>query len=196
MGRKAIACTTLAIDSYLAGNNAVHEVKRMSDEIRDGYYRLDDLTFEMMLTYQPAAEEFRLIRSSTEISYAFSRLGRYAYDIALVRDRFGDLSGCDKGWLSGVAGEVKVMINDAVYSFAELDAGRAGRIRRREDFVDRMYRERLPVLMRSESTACALAETLVLRYLERLADHAVFMSASVSYIITGMHGPRPTGGAA
>ena len=187
MGQKAIECTNLAIDSYLAGKNTTAKVKEMSDHIRNGYYKLEDLTFEMLLTYQPAAEEFRLIRSSTEIAYAFSRFGRYAYDITLVREKFGDLSNCDKKWLFEIANEVKSMINDAVLSFAELDTSRAKKIQEKEDFVDKVYRERISKLINLENTTCALAEALVLRYLERIADHAMFMSDSVNYIVTGKH---------
>ena len=32
-------------------------------------------------------------------------------------------------------------------------------------------------------------ETLILRYLERIADHAIFMSNAVNYIVTGKHRP-------
>lgn len=188
MGREAVECTSLAIDSYLEGGDSVLRVKAMSDDIRRRYHGLEDLTFDTLLRYQPAAEEFRFIRSSTEIAYAFSRLGRYAFDIALVRAKFGDLSGCDKRWLLEVANEVKGMTADAVQSFAELDTGRAAKIRAREDFVDRVYRGRLPELVRSASTPCALSEALVLLYLERMADHAVFMSSSVNYIVNGQHG--------
>ena len=187
MGNKAVECANLAIDSYLAGKNTASRVKQMSDEIRTGYYNLEDLTFEMMLKYQPAAEEFRLIRSSTEIAYAFSRFGRYAFDISQVRDKFGDLSNCDKKWLFEIANEVKSMINDAVSSFAELDTSRAQKIQEKEDFVDKVFRERISKLIHSDNTPCALAEVLVLRYLERIAGHAMFMSDSVNYIVTGKH---------
>ncbi len=190
MGHKAIQCTTFAIDSYLEGKNTANEVKKMSDEIRQGYFDLEDLIFEMILKYQPAAEEFRLIRASTEIAFSFSRFGRYSFDIALVRDKFGDLSSCDKQWLYEIANEVKSMISDAVYSFAELDISRSEKIKEKEDFVDKVFRERIPLLLEVNNTKCALAEALVLRYLERIGDHAVFMSNSVNYIVTGKHGNR------
>ena len=37
------------------------------------------------------------------------------------------------------------------------------------------------------SDLAALAEALVLRYLERIADHALFMSDAINYIVTGKH---------
>jgi len=187
MGELTINCTSLAIDSYLVGKNVVNEVKKMSNDIREQYYNLEDKTFEIILKYQPVAEDFRLIRSATEIAYAFSRLGRYAYDITLVRDKFGDLSQCDNRWLYEVSNEVKSMIKDAVLSFAELDITKAEHINQKEDFVDKVFKDRISKLITSNNTKCALAEALVLRYLERIADHAVFMSYAVNYIVTGKH---------
>ena len=94
MGDMVINSISLAIDSYLDGTNTKVKVLELSDAIRSKYFEVEDLTFDMLLKYQPVADDFRLIRSSTEISYAFSRFGRYAYDITLVRDLFGDVSEC------------------------------------------------------------------------------------------------------
>ena len=148
------------------------------------------VVFEMLLKYQPVADDFRLIRSSTEISYAFSRFGRYAYDITQVRHLFGDISECKNNSLFEAAKKVKHMIRDAVLSFAELDVRKAIKIQEDEAFIDRMYKERLPKLIELKNTKCALAEALLLRYLERIGDHAVFMTDAVNYIVTGKH--RPT----
>ena len=82
------------------------------------------------------------------------------------------------------------MIQDAVLSFAELDIRKAQRIHEDEEFIDRLYKNRLPALIESKDTKCALAEALLLRYLERIGDHAVFMSDAINYIVTGKH--RPT----
>lgn len=190
MGDMVIECIALAISSYLEGTNTRNEVHDLSDKITAKYFEVEDLTFDMLLKYQPVADDFRLIRSSTEISYAFSRFGRYAYDITQVRDFFGDISECKNNSLYEISKKVKYMIQDAVQSFAELDIRKAIRIQENEEFVDKIYRERLPQLIESKNTKCALAEALLLRYLERLGDHAVFMSDAINYIVTGKH--RPT----
>src|SRR5215831_20514090 len=80
----------MAIDSYLGGKNARNEVHEISNQIMNLYDQVGDLTFDMILRYQPVASDFRLIRSSIEISYGFTRLSRYAYDITMVRETFGD----------------------------------------------------------------------------------------------------------
>lgn len=189
MGRMVIRSMSLATASYLEGRNTTAEVLGLSDGIRAKYLEVEDLTFDMLLRYQPVADDFRLIRSSTEISYAFSRFGRYAYDITLVRDIFGDVSGCRSDSLVESSSKVVQMISDAVMSFAELDIRKAVRIREDEDAIDRLYKSRMAELVGSTDTRCALAEALLLRYLERIGDHAVFMSDAVNYIVTGKHRP-------
>lgn len=189
MGDMVIESISLAVDSYLIGTNTKDRVLKISDSIRTKYFEVEDLTFDMLLKYQPVADDFRLIRSSTEISYAFSRFGRYAYDITMVRDLFGDVSECTNASLVESTKKVKHMIKTAVLSFAELDVRKAVEIQEDEKYIDRIYRERLPKLIESTNTRCALAEALLLRYLERIGDHAVFMSDAINYIVTGKHRP-------
>ena len=187
MGNLATESIMLAIDSYLYGKDETKKVHELSNEISKRYFEVADLTFDIFLKYQPVADDFRFIRSSIEISYGFTRFGRYAYDIASVRDVFGDISECDKSWLIEVSNKVKTMIKDSVLYFAELDIRKAVTMQENEEFVDRLYKQRLPMLINSQNTKCALAEALILRYLERIADHALFMSDAINYIVTGKH---------
>lgn len=187
MGELSLQSFVLAIDSYIYGKNTVDQVRDISHEISKKYFQVSDLTFEILLKYQPVADDFRLIRSSIEISYGFSRFGRYAYDITQVRDTFGDITECDKSWLVEASNKVKIMIKDSVTYFAELDIRKAITMQQNEEFVDKLYKQRLPMLINSQNTKCALAEALVLRYLERIADHALFMSDAINYIVTGKH---------
>ena len=181
-------CINLAIDSYIGGINSISEVREISNQIIDLYDQVGDLTFEMMLKYQPVASDFRLIRSSIEISYGFTRFGRYAYDITAVRDMFGDLSECKNEVIYTISGEIKHMINLAIQCFATLDLEKAKQLQTNEDLVDKYYNKHLPTLINSKNTKCALADALVLRYLERIGDHASFMGESVNYIVTGKRG--------
>jgi phosphate transport system protein len=182
----SIKCTNLAIDSYLGGQNARKEVHQFSNEMVDLYDKVGELTFDMILRYQPVASDFRLIRSSLEISYGFTRFSRYAYDISMVREAFGDLSECKNDVIYTLAGEIKHMIKLAVECFATLDLQKAQELRTDEDLVDKYYNKHLPMLIKSDNIKCALADVLVLRYMERMADHAAFIGESVNYIVSGI----------
>ena len=181
----SIKCTNLAIDSYLGGQNARKEVHDLSSNMMDLYDKVGELTFEMILRYQPVASDFRLIRSSLEISYGFTRLSRYAYDITMVRETFGDLSDCKNEVIYTLSGEIKQMVKLAVECFATLDLDKARELRTDEDLVDKYYNKHLAMLITMNNVKCALADALVLRYMERMADHAAFVGDSVNYIVTG-----------
>ena len=181
----SIKCTNLAIDSFLGGQNARKEVHDLSNHMMDLYDKVGELTFDMILRYQPVASDFRLIRSSLEISYGFTRLSRYAYDITMVRETFGDLSECKNEVIYTLSGEIKQMVQLAVECFATLDLGKASELRSDEDLVDKYYNKHLPMLITMSNVKCALADALVLRYMERMADHAAFVGDSVNYIVTG-----------
>ena len=185
MSELSIKCTNLAIDSYLGGQNARKEVHDLSSKMMDLYDKVGELTFEMILRYQPVASDFRLIRSSLEISYGFTRLSRYAYDITMVRETFGDLSDCKNEVIYTLSGEIKQMVQLAVECFATLDLDKARELRTDEDLVDKYYNKHLAMLITMSNVKCALADALVLRYMERMADHAAFVGDSVNYIVTG-----------
>lgn len=188
MGDLAIQSLETAINSYLKGTNPITEVKDMSDKITEKYHEVGELIFTTMLKFQPMASDFRFIRSAIEISYALHRFGRYAYDITFVRDKFGDISSCNNEWIYQVTNETLQMAKDALHSFALLDTGKAGMIAINEEYVDKIYKERLPMLGTSGTDkVCALAEALLLGYLERIADHAMHMSRAVNYIVSGKH---------
>lgn len=191
MGDLAIQSLETAINSYLRGTNPIEEVRELSERITARYREVGDLIFTTMLKFQPMASDFRFIRSSIEISYAFHRFGRYAYDITLVRDKFGDISSCNNEWLYQVSNETLQMTKDALHSFALLDTSKASMIQINEEYVDKLYKERLPMLVSSGAdTKCALAEALLLGYLERVADHAMYMERAVNYIVSGKYHPE------
>ncbi len=185
MSDLSIQSANLAIDSYLGGQNARKQVHELSSQMMNLYDKVGDLTFDMILRYQPVASDFRLIRSSLEISYGFTRLSRYAYDITMVRETFGDLSACKNEVIYTLSGEIKQMIKLAVECFATLDLEKARELRTDEDLVDKYYNKHLPMLIMLGNVKCALADALVLRYMERMADHAAFVGDSVNYIVTG-----------
>ncbi len=186
----SLTCTNLAIDSFLGGKSVANEVRDLENQMMDLYDKVGELTFEMILRYQPVASDFRLIRSSLEISYGFTRFGRYAYDISLVRDMLGDLSECKNEVVYTLSGEIKHMIQLSVECFATLDLQKANELRTDEDLVDKYYNKHFPTLITSTNVKCALADALVLRYMERMADHAAFIGDSVNYIVTGKRNYR------
>ena len=69
-----------------------------------------------------------------------------------------------------------------------------------DDIVDALYRKYLLKVINplqkddhSEETSrprCYISALLILRYLERISDHACYVGDSVHYIVTGISRPR------
>ncbi len=176
-----------AIDAYINGKNLTKQISKSSEELRMHQEEATNLAIELIARYQPVASDLRFIRSCMEIAYDFSRLGRYAYDISLVLGLFGDLSTCDKTSVEKAGEGAKQMIKLSIKAFAERDIALAKKIKKMDDVVDKTYLDFVRKAAQTEEVdlKCALSGTLILRYLERIADHATYIADSVVYTVSG-----------
>ncbi len=178
-----------SIDAYTQGGQGV-EVREMSHRLHFLHRQVSDLSMEMIARYQPVASDLRFLKACLEISYGFYRYGRYALDITQVLDMFGDLSGCDRSYVVETAQRTQEMIRMSVEAFARRDVDTAKKIHLMDDAVDERYRENLRRTIEAKGDVrCSLSATLILRYLERIADHATYIGDTVQYITTGIEPP-------
>ena len=175
-----------SIDAYSKGGKGT-EVKEMSDRLQALHRQVSDLSVEMIARYQPVATDLRFLKACMEISYGFFRYGRYAYDIAQVLDMFGDLKKCDHTFVVDTARKTQEMIRMSVEAFGRRDVEMARKISSMDDAVDDSYRDNLRRTIAGKGDLkCSLSAMLILRYLERIADHASYIGETVEYIATGV----------
>ena len=181
-----------SIEAYHTGKRMTEQIKSWSDELRVLQVEVSELAFEVIARYQPGATDLRYIGSCLEISYGFSRFGRYAYDISEVMDMWGDLSGCDHSVVEITAKTTQEMIRMSIEAFTKRDLELAKSIEKLDDFVDEKYRSHVQSMINGTilNVKCAMSATLILRYLERIADHSSYIGESVVYIVTGQRGLR------
>jgi len=187
MGTLAQESVLKAIQAYVQGEKITHEAFDRANQLSKLATEVDETAVDLLARYQPVATDLRLIKSCLEISYGFSRFGRYAYDIAQVLEIYGDLSQCDKSVVQELSEKVTQMIKTSILSFKTKDTKLARSVRGEDDEVDKIYRDYLKHVSQDKTiqVKCALASTLVLRYLERIGDHACYIGDSVIYIVTG-----------
>jgi phosphate transport system protein len=157
-----------------------------------------DLAMELIARYQPVATDLRFIRSCMEIAYGFFRFGRYSYDIVDVLESMGSVADCDKSAVLQMATITREMILLSVKSLQARDRDAASRLYEMDDKVDELYRKYLheaisprPNEQKGNSEPrCYISSLLILRYLERISDHACYVGDSVYYIVTGTSRPR------
>ncbi len=179
-----------SIEAYSKGGKGA-EVREWSRRLQSLHRQVSDLSMELIARFQPVASDLRFIKACLEVSYGFFRFGRYALDIVEVLDIFGDLSECDQKAVVETARNTQKMIRMSVDAFARRDVALARRIPKLDDLVDNSYRQNLrAVLDQKKDIRCALSAGLILRYLERISDHATYIGESVDYIVTGAEPSR------
>jgi phosphate transport system protein len=175
-----------SIEAYSKGGKGA-EVKHMSDKLQSLHRQVSDLAMEMIARYQPVATDLRFLKACLEISYGFFRYGRYALDITEVLDMFGDLSKCDRKFVVQTANKTQEMIRLSSEAFARRDLELARKIPPMDDTIDQSYRDNVKRTFEEKGNLkCSMSAALILRYLERIADHATYIAESVEYISTGI----------
>ncbi len=192
MAKLSETTVSTAIDAYIHDKGNSKEIYARSEELRLLEEEVSELAVELLARYQPVASDLRFIKSCMEVSYGFSRFGRYAYDISQVFGMFGDLSMCDKSDVEKASEQAKEMIRLSIEAFTERNGELGKKVASMDDVVDRIYRDFATKVINTPASnlKCSLSGTLILRYLERIADHATYIGESVSYILTGERAAR------
>jgi phosphate transport system protein len=192
MGTLSDSTVSTAIDAFVQGKDMRERIYGWSEELRILQDEVSELAVELLARYQPVASDLRFIKSCMEIAYGFSRFGRYAHDISDVFGVFGDLSACDKSPIEQAGEHTKNMIHLSIKAFNERDAELANRVRKMDDLVDDIYLDFVKKAAHGSGTdlKCTVSGTLILRYLERIADHATYVGDTVLYITSGERSPR------
>jgi phosphate transport system protein len=198
MSKISVNCVSTVMESYMKGDIKKKEMFEFTKKLRVLQEEVSDLAFELIARYQPVATDLRYIRSCLEVSYALSRFGGYGYEIIEVLDMIGSISKCDKTVVTEAANVTSEMISLSVNALDFKDKQTSDKLYDLDDIVDRLYRDylRAIILAKKESQdiyadpRCVISALHVLRYLERVADHACFIADSASFIATGKSNPR------
>ena len=187
-----------SIESYDKGTSVKKQIFDWSEKLRVLQDETADLAIELIARYQPVATDLRFLRSCMEIAYGFSRFGRYAYDIVEVLETIGPLHDCDKTAVLEMTSTVREMILLSVHSLQLRDKNAAAKLYQMDDTIDTLYRKYLREVIarqrdqdkKEPAPHCYISALLILRYLERISDHACYISDSIHYIVTGRSSPR------
>ena len=192
-----------SIESYERGNSTIKkQIFEWSENLRLMQDEVSDLSIELIARYQPVATDLRFIRSCMEIAYDFSRFGRYSYDIVDVLETMGSISDCDKSYVLQMSNTVREMIHLSIEALQSRDRNAAQKLYEMDDTVDALYRKYVNEIINPQehhnnkkeytdkTLRCYISTLLILRYLERISDHACYIGDSVYYIVTGNSNPR------
>ena len=198
MSKISEICVSTVLESYTKGDVKKREMFEWAENLRILQEEVSDLAFELIARYQPVATDLRYIKSCLEISYVLARFGGYGYEIVEVLDMMGSISECDKTVVTEAAKVTSEMISLSVNALDFKDKLASDKLYDMDDTVDLIYRNYLREIVTASKESrdmyadprCVISSLHVLRYLERVADHACYIADSVSYIVTGKSSPK------
>jgi phosphate transport system protein len=158
------------------------------DEIQ---HELDARTINLMARQQPVASDLRTLVTSLRMSADLERMGDLAHHVAKqARMRYPN-SAVPAELVPTITamGLVADKLIDKLSSVMEhRDAVRALEIETDDDEMDKLHRDLISTLLDDKwnhGIEAAIDMTLLGRYYERFADHAVSISRRVYFLVTG-----------
>lgn len=190
MGEVAEKVLSLSLNGYTKAKDTTESTRELSQILVAMTQEVEDKAFSLIAKYQPVATDLRIINSYMKIAYDFERCGRYSWDIAYISKTMGGLKECSiwiPDYIAGMSEKVLNMVSISVSALKRLDTKLARSISQTEQEVDKLYFQYLTRLVEEAKTTniCTVSSVLVIRYLERIADHATYISEAVVYIATG-----------
>ena len=190
MGKVAEKALAMSIDGFVREKDTSEDVHELSEILLSLTVEVEEKAFGLIAKYQPVASDLRIINSYMKIAYDFERYGRYAWDICFIRKRLGGLKDCEEWiphFIEEMGEKVLQMVWISINSLKNQDTELAKTISKTEQEVDEMYFQYLDKLVKEAHVTgqCTISSVLVVRYLERIADHATYIAEAVVYIATG-----------
>ncbi|MFE2721302.1 phosphate signaling complex protein PhoU [Kitasatospora sp. NPDC059327] len=182
--------TTALLDADLA---LAESVIAADEKINNLHHELENRAIDLLARQQPVATDLRIVVTSLRMSADLERCGDLARHVAKVaRLRYpesavpGDLHATvlEMGQLA------QRLVAKAGLVIATKDVDKALELEQDDDAIDALHRDLFAHLIDDRwqhGIETAVDVTLVGRYYERFADHAVSVAKRVVYLVTGEH---------
>ena len=169
------------------------EIIAINDDIVDQYERLiEEICLDILIKERPYAKDLREVSGILKLIADLERIGDHAEDIMEFNCKLKDMDIPQIPEITDMLSTTLTMVISAIESFIKKDIAIAEEVIQTDDVVDQYYSKiisELVVVHEDEKNwlPFAIYTTLVVKYIERIADHAVNIAEWVIYIINGFH---------
>lgn len=152
---------------------------------------IEERCFDLIAIEQPDAADLRMAIGALRIATSLERMGDLADHVAKqARLRYPRLSIPQelRGTFAEMGGLAEAIVSKTGAVIATQDVGLTADIARHDEQVDRLHRELFTIVLSPSWThgvEAAIDVTLLSRYYERYADHAVSVTRRVVTFVTG-----------
>jgi phosphate transport system protein len=170
--------------------DGIEKITQLEKQI-DQYYRQIELDCATLMTLQsPVAQDLRFLSAFMQLVRDLERIGDYAEDLTEIAIRlFSYPPHACLEEIEAMSNHAQLMLATSLVALADLDATAGETVKRLDDTVDDAY-EKLYQTLAYQRDIKGVVEpilllALVIRHLERMADHSTNIAMRVSYIVTG-----------
>ena len=183
-----------ATQALLTGNNEVLQALNEREQVIDALYpEIEELVNREILLQAPVASDLRFLLSVLRIVPELERSHDLVVGIASRANHIlgDDLSPRSRGLIERMGTLTSDMWRQAVDSWYQRDRSAAATLKERDDEMDELHASLIAELASGRMALPVTMEmTLVARFYERLAAHAVNIARRVAYLA----GPPPQSG--
>ena len=169
------------------------EIIREDESIDRMEKEIEQMCLRLLLMQQPVAKDLRQISAALKMITDMERIGDQTADIAdiiLHNDFKGEyhLSQVDK-----MSEAVAKMVQESIRAYVNRDLALARQVMEEDDKVDELFlqaKNSLVKVIREEQGSHGdeiVNLVMVMKYLERIGDHATNIAEWVEFSITGVH---------
>jgi phosphate transport system protein len=197
VGSAMSTATTALLDADVALADLVIAGDKEIDATRES---IEQRCFTVLARQAPVAGDLRTITTTMRIVSDLERMGDLAEHIAkLARMRFPEHAVPQevRPILLEAGHVAEMLVTKAGTIIATRDVEAAQELETDDDAMDQLHRELFRQLLSDGwpyGIETAIDITLLGRYYERFADHAVSVARRVVYLVTGERHPAPTAG--
>ena len=190
MADQVVNNLSIAFDAYL---NYQEKDYIVNDDIVDNLERMiEGECLHLLLKERPFAGDLRKISGILKLISDLERLGDHAEDVLEFALKLKNTEKHSNEEVDKIVNVTLQMVKDSIEAYIKQDINLAQSVIDRDDLIDKMYDEVInDIIKLSDKKICtpsfAVYTTLVVKYIERIADHAVNVAEWVIYIISGFH---------
>ena len=180
--------TTAILNSDL---NLAQEVIAADEKIDDFQHEIDARIIDIIARQQPVASDLRALVTALRMSSDLERMGDLSHHVAkIARLRHPDPAVPTEliQTITSMGSAAVKITNKTGIVISTRDTDMALEVERDDDEIDNLHRQLIGILIEptwKHGIETAIDLTLLGRYYERYADHAVSISRRVYFLVTG-----------
>ena len=192
MGALVESSVVMAYQSLFENDLEAASRIAIQDKVIDRYYRQIEVDCTRVIALQsPVAQDLRLVSTLMQLIRDLERIGDYAKDLGELAMRLAAYPRPEcLDRVQVMTQRCRLMLSNSLEALTNLDAELGLQIKAQDDAVDDDYESLYNALAQKSDVRGPIEPymlvLLMIRHLERMADHTTNIGQRVAYIVTGV----------